>query len=366
MEYQRINNFVICPMPDEAELDMNEINKIVSHTHNTWQHDRPVSEIRENTIQGKRAEIVIKKLLAENSASRFMAYDKLRKDDFLKHAPFDGIVYRQDVEENILEDILNRINDDVCNSPGDSGTINVKTREYMEEHGIYTIEIKSSLLQDPRDYRSMSHKQKGQRTQKDYEVLCQYIERFYDYFVYPHFCRDNLKISTFYDYTKYVRDNYENFSRNKQEFLHELMTIEFDNACHIYTRVFFDLFTDEIIIPGYVIKARFYEEPRIQKMPSPKSKNAIYYMYHMKYGSSILDIDRDAELLRWNRLSSYARLLGAYKPACPKCGGELRIVETTSNSNQRQHKFLYVCDSCTGNAKWSEMNRIHPRNMDAR
>lgn len=59
MEIKRFDDFIICPIPAESELDQVEIEKIVAHTRNTWQHDRQNGEMRENIIQGKRAEIVI-------------------------------------------------------------------------------------------------------------------------------------------------------------------------------------------------------------------------------------------------------------------------------------------------------------------
>lgn len=156
MEIKRFSDFIICPIPAVSELDQAEIEQIVTHTHNTWQHDRPIQEIRENTIQGKRAEIVIENILRDNSTSRFLAYDKMRRDNFNKHAPFDGIIYRNDITTNILQSAIDRINNDVISIAGDSGTITVETREYLETSGIYTIEIKSSLLQHPRDYRCIN------------------------------------------------------------------------------------------------------------------------------------------------------------------------------------------------------------------
>lgn len=95
MKIKKISDFIICHIPAESELDKDEIEQIVNHTHNTWQHDRPIQEIRKNTIQGKRAEIVIENILRDNSTFRFLAYDKMRKDNFNKHAPFDGIIYRR-------------------------------------------------------------------------------------------------------------------------------------------------------------------------------------------------------------------------------------------------------------------------------
>lgn len=48
MEIKRFDDFIICPIPAESELDQVEIEKIVAHTRNTWQHDRQNGEMREN------------------------------------------------------------------------------------------------------------------------------------------------------------------------------------------------------------------------------------------------------------------------------------------------------------------------------
>lgn len=206
MEIKRFDDFIICPIPAESELDQVEIEKIVAHTRNTWQHDRQNGEMRENTIQGKRAEIVIENILNDNSTSRFLAYDKIRRDNFNKHAPFDGIIYRKDISANILQSAIDKVNNDVINSGGNTGIITVDTRKYMERNSIYTIEIKSSLLRYPRDYRCINGDVEVTRSNDNYIRLCEYVKNYYDYFVYPHFCRDNQNITSFYDYTRYVRD----------------------------------------------------------------------------------------------------------------------------------------------------------------
>ena len=172
------------------------------------------------------------------------------------------------------------------------------------------------------------------------------------------FCRDNQNITSFYDYTRYVRDINNINPLNKQAFVYSLMKQEFDNACDIYTRVFFDLRRNEILVPGYIVKTRFFEEPRIRKMPSPKSKNAIYYMYHMQYGKSILKIDHDEDLLSWNRFTAYPQLFCANIPNCPYCGKRLRMVEAKGRNN----KFLYVCDWCPKEYKWTEITDIYRTN----
>ena len=263
MEYRKYGDVVVCAVPGKDELDMEEIENIVGHTHNTWQHDRTVSETRKNTIQGKRAEIVIEHILTENSAARYLSYDKFRKDGFNRHAPFDGIIFNSTASKPVLCEAARRVNNDVSNSRNSSGAISAETREFLEDNGIFTVEIKSSLLQEPRDYKNMAHKSKDQRTEEDYNALCGYIKNFYDYFMYPHYCRDNTEITSFYEYTTYVRKvNPEIAGRgSKAQFLQNLMREEFNNACDIYTRVFFDVLSDEIIIPGYIIKPVFLKNP---------------------------------------------------------------------------------------------------------
>lgn len=356
---KQICDFIIFDIPDTSQIDMEMVEKIATHTKNTWQPERPLDEIRNNTLQGKRAEYVIEKYLAENSSSRYLSYDGLRRDNFAKHAPFDGIVYKADIDPGVLNEGNSRINDNVIQGEGDFGQISVETREFLEQNGMYTIEIKSSMLQNPRDYRTMIHKHPGTRTEGDYMRLCEYIRKFYDYFIYPHYCRDDLSISNFYGYSKKVETRKElRFSKNKSDFLWELIEDEFNNACIVYTRVFFDLLSNEILVPGYILKTRFFEEPRIQKMPSLKSKNALYYMYHMKYGKSFSEFDTDTELWNWNRENERAMLFDTKSQLCPTCGGKLRLVDVKSRS-----KYLYVCDRCPAQHKWVEMSRIYRRNL---
>lgn len=367
MKYQRYDDMVICAAPDETELDQNEIENIVRHTHNTWQHGREEEEIRKNTIQGKKAELVIERLLSAYSSFRYLPYDRFRGDNFQKHAPFDGLIYPVSLDEEVKAEAIQRICSDVQSSAGDSGVISVETRVFLADSGIFTVEIKSSLLQDPRDYQKMEHKEEGKRTQADYQALCKYIKDFYDYFVYPHYCRDSEEITCFYEYTTYVRRNHPELAWGvrSRDFLYRLMETEFDHACDIYTRVFFDVLTQEIIIPGYILKTRFFEQPRIRKMYSEKSNNALYYMYHMKYGTCILSIDGDDELAHWDQKAEHQKLFGAQEVRCPNCGHPLKMTEVRTKPDPKENKFLYLCETCQSK-KWFTFNRIHSRNMTQR
>ena len=208
-DMREFNGFVICNLPPIDVLNMEEIDKIVEHTHNTWQKNRSIDELRKNTIQGKRAEYVVENLLHNKSQYRYKSYDSIREDKYEKHAPFDGIIYAKSLDDGVLFQAIDTINNDVKKCSGDFGLIEKNTRMSLDDIGIYTVEIKSSLLQDPRDYRTMVHRDKNSRTEEDYSRLCEYIRGFYDYFVYPHYCRDSKIVESFYDYTVYYRQNYE-------------------------------------------------------------------------------------------------------------------------------------------------------------
>lgn len=187
--------------------------------------------------------------------------------------------------------------------------------------------------------------------------LCRHIKEFYDYFVYPIYTRDNNSITRFYEYYRCVKEDLKiSLGTTENEKIYKLMNDEFDNDSDIYTRIFIDKLTNEIIIPGYVLKARFFEEPRIMKFVSEKSKKAIYYVFHMEYGEDILKIDSNKELWEWDK--KIRKNFGGNEPAkCPHCNTNLKLMDFYKKS-----KFLYVCEKCTTN-QWFEMIDIHKKNM---
>ena len=92
-------------------------------------------------------------------------------------------------------------------------------------------------------------------------------------------------------------------------------------------------------------------------MPSEKSRDAIYYMYHMSLGKSFIEIDNDLELTRYNRMRAYTKLFGCNQEKCLRCGRPLKLVESVRNE-----KFLYLCERCESN-KWYTMSQIYSENM---
>ena len=79
---------------NEITADSNDaVSQIVSHTANTWQANRGTAEKGRDTKQGKQAEQAVSLFFSKYHTSvKYISYDDIRTDNFLKHAPFDGVL----------------------------------------------------------------------------------------------------------------------------------------------------------------------------------------------------------------------------------------------------------------------------------
>lgn len=345
--YLLIDGVIICDIPDRDVLNWNEINQISTHTINTWQEDRDSNETLNNTVQGKVAEYVLEKFFEDNTSIRYLSYDKFRRDDYKKHAPFDGLIYEASVLVN-LDYYLQEIVKDVGNN--DAGQISENTRKLLEDSKIFTVEIKSSQLRK-KDYQNVNNVCLP-RTQSDYETIIKNIRK-WDYFVYPFYLRKSETITSFYDYAETVRNKLNCNEMRNAEFLKQLMLKEYNNDCDIYTRLYFDYKANQVFIPGYMIKANFYKNPYIGKMPGEKSGMALYYMRSISEGASFIEIENDSNIWNYDRLRAYASMFACSEKKCPSCGDILKICNIKSKKN-----YCYRCFDCD---KWYSMNQINER-----
>ena len=343
MKIKEISGSFVCEAPQDSQLDMNEVYRIVDYTKNTWQTNRTQQEAIKDTIQGKKAELVFEHIINKISKIRFISYDSFRKDEYKKHAPFDGLLVRNEVSEDILSNTIKKINDTVKNG-SENGRITTDLRKKMEEDKVFTVEIKSSSLKK-RDYEGIERKEP--RRMEDYKRIVENIKR-WDYFMYPHFVRKSDYIVDFFDYCKYVKNiNNGEFSElGNEKFLKRLMQIEFENASDIYTRLYFDYITNEIYIPGYILKGDFFKKPVIKKMPGEKSGKALYYMHSISQGRSFIELDGDNRLWQFNRVQAYYELLAGHTNNCIVCQSSLRICRGEQYKN-----YYYRCYNCNKNYK---------------
>jgi hypothetical protein len=345
VDYHAVDGTVICTIPPIECLNMSEINRIAKYTVNTWQGNRDIQETLDNTVQGKMAEYVLEKYLERETNIRYISYDMFRRDGYKKHAPFDGLLYSIKTSADILTDLIEGIVIEVSDS--DTGQITEQMRERLEEYKVFTVEIKSSQLRQ-RDYEGVEHV-KFPRYETDYKKIVSNIRR-WDFFVYPHYTRKSDSISSFYEYAEFVRKRKEFLNQGNQSYLRQLILTEYRNASDIYTRLYFDYQTNEIFIPGYIIKEDFFKNPKIGKMPGGKSGMALYYMKSISDGSSFLEIEHNERIWMFERLNAYRKLFAYAKRLCPSCGKELQICNAKA-----RYTYSYRCFKCE---KWFAIDEI--------
>ena len=330
----------ICPVPDDSEIDFTIIDSIVKNTHNTWQKARSRNELYQNTVMGKRAEFAFEKLISETCVSKFLSYDKFREDHFKKHAPFDGLLFSPDLDESIIDSLVAQINNEIRKG-NYSGSISSHLRKQLEEKNIFTVEIKSSHIKQ-NELRGVS--QNFPRSLQDKKTIIRNINQ-RDYFIYPHYLRSSNSVSTFYEYAELERNKQPDLnSLGNQRALAKLLRIEYENACTIYTRLYFDDKCREIYVPGYLLKEQFFREPIICKMPGKKSGSAVYFIHSITEGNTVFKIDSNTSL--WNRTQEEIEkgLFANHVVNCPTCGLPLKICK-----NENSKRYFFRCFNCETN-----------------
>jgi len=350
IDYIEIDGALICEIPSKDYLDWDLIQTIATHTQNTWQPDRDLKEIMRDTAKGKTAELVLEYYLKYKTDVRYLSYDNFRRDGYKKHAPFDGLIFNSSIDIELLNSCINTINDNICYN--EAGQIEEKTRQMLENNKIFTLEIKSSQMR-AKDYEGVKCI-RGNRSNDDYITIVNNIRK-WDFFTYPYYLRKSDSLSTFYEYAEYVR-NLHRYEGSNQSFLSQLMTKEFNNASDINTRMYFDYENNQIIIPGYILKDKFYKNPKINKMPGSKSGKALYYMRSISEGASFVDIDQDKKIWESDILQTYNRLFAIYRRTCPKCGESLQICNA-----KKSKVYKYKCFQCE---KWYTMDEINEVEID--
>lgn len=102
---------------NEIAADSNDaVSQIVSHTANTWQANRGRAEKGRDTKQGKQAEQAVSLFFSKYHTSvKYISYDTIRTDNFLKHAPFDGLLVDcNKVSKTILAEKFEKINKEIA------------------------------------------------------------------------------------------------------------------------------------------------------------------------------------------------------------------------------------------------------------
>lgn len=248
------------------EEDIKIIKEITEHTKNTWQENRNKIEKLEDTKLGKKAENIVEKYIYDNfSELNYLSYDDFREDDFEKHAPFDGLLYKkEDVSEEILKEIVKKINEDIQN--GQYGRISSETKKFINNNNIKIVEIKSTRINKKRHLNDSG------------EIELEKILND-DFLTYPKYLRiDKFNSLTEDKYYKYCKKRNKSYNPNE----------ELENMADIYIRVYMDDNKKEGYIVGYIDKKTFFDNKTLKKMPKPgKSEKAVYWATNLKNGYPI-------------------------------------------------------------------------------
>ena len=262
---------------------------IANNTYNTWQKDRNLREKIRDTKQGKVSESLIKFYIESKMNLSYIEYDELRTDHYRKHAPFDGIIFNKDkISNEILRKCIDHINNDVINST--NGTITPDCRKLLNNNNIYTVEIKSTQINDRKKdiAKKLNLHIKDRR-----ECLLKAIKDNDDFLTYLHFCRYG-NFSNFYDYCNYVKDKYTDFYfLSGNSLIEKIKQIELNNLSDVHIRLYIDYVIKRAIIIGFICKESFLENPiLIKKMIKyGKSEGAVYLTKPLKLAISINELE---------------------------------------------------------------------------
>lgn len=269
-----INAFdcIIYDYSDIAADADNTVSKIAAHTANTWQANRGAAEKGRDTKQGKQAEQAVSLFFSKyQSYVKYISYDTIRADDYLKHAPFDGVLINtKNVTDKTITEIFAKINQEIAE--GSYGNITPELRAEMHDAGIFTVEIKSTKVNDKkRSAANFSSYNDNTQIKSLLTAICQD-----DFLTYPHFKRTGD--CDWNSYCLYVQRRIpELLSLTGITLKNAVKEIELANMDDFYIRVYMDEIHQKALILGFITKEDFMDSPYIKKMILwGKSENAVY------------------------------------------------------------------------------------------
>lgn len=258
---------IICNINKYTPAD--NIKTIANNTAETWQPNRSAIEKEKDTNLGKLAENIISSYIKISIPQiRYLSYDDFRKDGFTKHAPFDGLLFANNINEVVLNGMIDKINDEV--NKDDYGKITDGLKDEIASCGIYITEIKSTRITKRHKFNNNVDLDK---------ILND------DFLEYPKYTRydKNDTINDFQSYIAFIKENKGLVYSEK-----ELKNIEKANMRHIYVRIYIDIEAQNAYIIGVISKDSFIKNAIIKKMKQVgKSEKALYLAVSLRKGENI-------------------------------------------------------------------------------
>lgn len=271
-----INGVFIIDYKNIIDDDINT-DHLTDHTLNTWQTDRTHEDKLADTVLGKRAEAAVETAFKVIGIDDYYSYDKFRNDGFEKHAPFDGIICKDNCQE--LFDLVN------SSVQKDGNKLSMDVRKEINRLGGKTVEIKSTRLakkyKDRVDFT-------GYNNVKSIEALVDSLMGL-DFLTYPFFTR--YGDMTFDQYCWFVETKHLHSYLRGEELRKYVAEYEKNNSADIYIRVFMDEDCSKALIMGWISKEIFYDKPETHKLVlDGKSEVPLYLVKKLNKGLPIIQI----------------------------------------------------------------------------
>ncbi|WNL34475.1 hypothetical protein QT384_10215 [Arcobacter cryaerophilus gv. pseudocryaerophilus] len=262
---------------DFVKKDEN-IETIIQTTQETWQKDRTEQSKKQDTELGKLAENIVEGYIKTNMKDiTYLSYDDFRKDEFKKHAPFDGLIYNKKTTVKI-QYVINAINKEV----GDNqyGKISDGLKNKLHQNKIYIVEVKSTRVSEQRHF--VANKIDLDKLLED------------DFLEYPKYLRVD-KFDTMNNMEAYIDfcKKYRSFKCNDNlDCLNKIKNEELSNMRHVYIRVYIDIKNSIGYIIGYITNAEFIKNLNLKKMVQPgKSEKALYLSCSLRNASDLEELN---------------------------------------------------------------------------
>lgn len=247
-----------------------KVEMISKHTRETWQPGRGNEERQRDTEQGKIAERCVECYLNNILKITYQSYDSFRGDKFIKHAPFDGLLFKE-YNKYLLKWAIELVNKEVEKSS--TGSASPELRDKLIKKGVYTVEIKSTKVTE------------RLKRNNNIEAIIEAIKNNDDYLTYPHYCRSSTSIKDVNDYIKYSKQY------DKTLTLANLKEKELPWMEYFYIRVYIDYEERVVYLIGFITKDMFFINiPQVKKMfKLGKSERAIYFAKNIRKVNVAID-----------------------------------------------------------------------------
>lgn len=262
---------------DFVKKDEN-IETIIQTTQETWQKDRTEQSKKQDTELGKLAENIVEGYIKTNMKDiTYLSYDDFRKDEFKKHAPFDGLIYSKKTTVKI-QDFINAINKEV--EDNQYGKISDGLKNKLHQNKIYIVEVKSTRVSEQRHF--VANKIDLDKLLED------------DFLEYPKYLRVD-KFDTMNNMGAYIDfcKKYRSFKCNDNiDCLNKIKNEELSNMRHVYIRVYIDIKNSIGYIIGYITNVEFIKNLNLKKMVQPgKSEKALYLSCSLRNASDLEELN---------------------------------------------------------------------------